>query len=125
MRTYGVVVLRLVAAALIAVLLFAPRVRDGGSSAGAGPIARDALARSLAPTGDQAVIKVGRKPTVLKTLLIDRPVVGRLWLAALLAVLLLVGGGGRHTFRQEPSRPLSTLRRRATPRRAPPPLPLT
>ena len=124
MRASVVVVLRLVAAALIAVLLFAPRMRDGGSSGGADPIARDALARSLAPTGDQAVINVGRKPAVLKTLLIERPMAGRIWLAALLTVLLLVGGG-RHTFRQKPSRPLSTLLRRATPRRAPPPLPVT
>ncbi len=108
------------ATAMVAVLLFAPRVRDAGRVDREGPVSRGVLARSLAPTGDRAVIKLERKPPLLETLLAHRPVAGRAWVLALLAPLVLVGAERRWPVRHQPSRLLCTLLRRAAPRRAPP-----
>jgi hypothetical protein len=116
--------LRLMAGALVAVLVFAPRVRDGGRVDREGPISRDMVARSLAPTGDGAVIELGRKPSLLETLLAHRPMAGRAWMAALLAPLALIGAECRWPVRHQPSRPLSILLRRAARRRAPPTFPV-
>jgi hypothetical protein len=109
-----------VAAILVAVLLFAPGVRDAGRVDLEGPVSRGVLARSLAPTGDRAVIELGRKPSLPETLFAHRLVAGPAWVAALLAPLALVGAEGRWSVAHQLSRPLSILLRRAAPGRAPP-----
>jgi hypothetical protein len=112
--------LRLVAAVLVAVLLFAPGVRDAGRVDREGPVSRDVLVRSLALPGDRAVIELGRRSSLVETLLTHRPMAGRAWVAVLLVSLALVGAEGRWPVRHQPSRPLYILLRRAARRRAPP-----
>jgi hypothetical protein len=116
--------LRLVAPAVVAVLLFAPRLRDVGRVDVESRVSRAVLARSIAPTGDRAVVELGRKPSLLEKVLPRRPVTGRAWVAAFLPPLALLVAGRRRPVIHQPSRPLYILLRRADPRRAPPFLPL-
>ena len=112
--------LRLGAATLVAILLFAPRVRDVRSTDPQEPTSRNALARSLAPTGDQAVLDGARKPSPTKPWLVQRSVAERVWAAALLAAMLLMGVAKSQPGGDMPPRRLTTLLRRVTGRRAPP-----
>lgn len=118
MSTDRVTGFRLVAAALVAVLLFSPGVGDGPVDR-EGPVSGGAFARSIAPTGDRAVVELGRKPSPIEFLLAHPRVASPVW-ALLLAPLLLAAAGRWSRVDHHPSRPLAIMLRRAAPHRAPP-----